>query len=119
MENIESLTSFDLHTHHDRCGHAEGKIEDYIKAAIKNDLDIIGISDHSPFFYSEEDQLHPGIAMKKSEFNEYIDEVLKLKEKYKDQIEVLLGLESDFFPEYIDLYRGKYKAHPFDYILGS
>ena len=25
---------FDLHTHHDRCGHAQDKIRDYIEAAI-------------------------------------------------------------------------------------
>jgi histidinol-phosphatase (PHP family) len=26
---------FDLHTHHHRCGHALGEIEDYIQAAIE------------------------------------------------------------------------------------
>lgn len=28
------MTTFDLHTHHDRCGHARGIIRDYIEAAI-------------------------------------------------------------------------------------
>ncbi len=32
---------FDLHTHHERCGHAIGTIEDYIKQAIQYDLDYI------------------------------------------------------------------------------
>src|SRR5690625_4612857 len=118
-KEVNTPISFDLHTHHYRCGHAEGNIEDYIRAAIKNGLNIIGISDHSPFFYSDRDQLHPHIAMKKSEFPEYINEVLYLKEKYRDQIDVLLGIESDFFPEHIELYKKKYKIHPFDYIIGS
>ncbi len=90
--------TFDLHTHHYRCGHAEGQIEDYIKAAIEKGLQYIGIADHSPYFYSEEDQLYPGIAMPISGFEAYVQEVLHLKEKYKNQIHVLLGVESDFFP---------------------
>ncbi|SHF28944.1 PHP domain-containing protein [Seinonella peptonophila] len=40
---------FDLHTHHNRCGHAYGKIEEYIEAAIRKGLQMIGISDHSLF----------------------------------------------------------------------
>ncbi|MFS0727216.1 histidinol-phosphatase [Paenibacillus sp. 1P07SE] len=110
---------FDLHTHHTRCGHAEGAIEDYILAAIEAELDVIGISDHSPYFASEEDQPQPYIAMAKSHFQGYIEEVLQLKEKYADRIEVLLGVESDFFPEHIEIYRQAYTGYPFDYIIGS
>lgn len=39
---------FDLHTHHFRCGHADGNIRDYIEAGIKAGLQAIGISDHTP-----------------------------------------------------------------------
>ncbi|MFC5702959.1 histidinol-phosphatase [Cohnella faecalis] len=110
---------FDLHTHHDRCGHASGSIEDYIKAAIDAGMTILGISDHSPYFAREEDHAQPYIAMAKSEFPRYVDEVLRLKERYKDKIEILLGVESDFFPEHIDKYRAEYEKYPFDYIIGS
>lgn len=110
---------FDLHTHHQRCGHAEGKIEDYVKAAIENGLHVIGISDHSPYFYSDEDQLYPGIAMAKSEFSNYVNEVLQLKKKYEGKIKVLLGVESDFFSRYFEFYREKYRLYPLDYIIGS
>jgi histidinol-phosphatase (PHP family) len=110
---------FDLHTHHERCGHAKAKIEDYIRAAIKNDLQIIGISDHSPFFASDLDQEIPGVAMGKREFPSYVEEVLQLKEKYRGQIEVLLGVESDFFADHYPLYRDIYAQYPFDYIIGS
>jgi histidinol-phosphatase (PHP family) len=110
---------FDLHTHHDRCGHATGKIRDYIEAAIQNGLQVIGISDHSPHFYKDEEHAYPGIAMAKSEFSHYVSEVLQLKEIYKDKIEVLLGVESDFFTDHKDLYRNIYRSYPFDYIIGS
>lgn len=110
---------FDLHTHHHRCGHALGSIEKYVKQAIAYGLQYIGISDHSPYFYSEEDQLCPKIAMAKSELVPYIEEVLQLKEKYEDKIHVLLGMESDFYPDHIEIYRNQYLLHPFDYIIGS
>jgi histidinol-phosphatase (PHP family) len=110
---------FDFHTHHERCGHAAGQIQDYIEAAMEKGLTMIGISDHSPYFANPIDQPQPGIAMAKSEFPSYIEEVLRLKEQYKDRIEVLLGVESDFFPEHASLYQRVYEQYPFDYIIGS
>jgi histidinol-phosphatase (PHP family) len=110
---------FDLHTHHDRCGHAIGDLSEYIEAAISEGMHMIGISDHSPYFAAVEDQLKPGIAMAKSEFPNYINEILRLKESYEHRIEVLLGVESDFFPEHRDLYQAIYSSYPFDYVIGS
>lgn len=110
---------FDLHTHHDRCGHARGGIRQYIEAAIAKGLQIIGISDHSPYFGEAADHAQPRIAMAKSEFPCYVEEVLRLKEEYKPKIEVLLGVESDFFPEHVEAYRQNYDKYPFDYIIGS
>ncbi|PZD94333.1 phosphoesterase [Paenibacillus sambharensis] len=110
---------FDLHTHHLRCGHAEGTIEDYVQAAIKAGLQVIGISDHSPYFAHKDDQPQPGIAMARSEFPRYVEEVLRLKQQYSGQIEILLGVESDFFPDQVDAYKEAYARYPFDYIIGS
>ncbi|WP_411333579.1 histidinol-phosphatase [Metabacillus indicus] len=110
---------FDYHTHHKRCGHAEGSIRDYIQSAITKGFNMIGISDHSPYFYSEEDHLFPHISMANSHFPAYVEEILELKNEFKGQIEVLLGVESDFFPEHIELYKRQYEKYPFDYIIGS
>ena len=82
-------------------------------------LQVIGISDHAPYFGSEEDHPYPRIAMSKREFPAYVAEVLRLKEEYKGRIEVLLGVESDFFPEHLATYRQIYNRYPFDYIIGS
>lgn len=110
---------FDLHTHHERCGHAAGTVEDYINAAIAKGLNVIGISDHSPYFGHRDNHPFPNIAMAASEFPFYVEEVLRLKQKYSDKIEVLLGIESDFFPEHAEAYRRIYEKYPFDYIIGS
>lgn len=114
-----SSFKFDLHTHNEMCGHATGTIEDYVQAAVKNGLNVIGISDHTPYFHSEEDQPFPRITMARSGFANYIEEVLRLKEKYANQIEVLLGIESDFFPEQSHVYKQYLEKEPFDYIIGS
>jgi histidinol-phosphatase (PHP family) len=119
LNNSHSPTKFDLHTHHDRCGHARGKIRDYIEAAIDSGLDIIGISDHTPYFSSDEDQPYPHITMPKSQFPDYVNEVLKLKKMYAGKIEVLLGIEADFFPDLVEDYRRNFDLYPFDYIIGS
>ncbi|MHA6534659.1 histidinol-phosphatase [Paenibacillus sp. BAC0078] len=110
---------FDLHTHHFRCGHADGTIRDYIEAGIAAGLDAIGISDHSPYFGSPSEQAFPHIAMAKSELARYVDEVLSLQKEYAGKIDVLLGIESDYFPEHAELYRKTLSAYPFDYIIGS
>lgn len=70
---------FDLHTHHFRCGHADGTIRDYIEAGIAAGLGVIGISDHTPYFGDPSDQAFPKIAMAKSEFANYVDDVLSSK----------------------------------------
>lgn len=57
--------------------------------------------------------------MAKSEFPNYVREVLHLKQKYQDHIEVLLGAECDFFPEHLDLYQRTLRQFPFDYLIGS
>ncbi|MWC26827.1 histidinol-phosphatase [Paenibacillus sp. MMS18-CY102] len=110
---------FDLHTHHYRCGHADGTIEQYIQAGIDAGLQAIGISDHSPFFAHKDEQPFPKIAMARSELKNYVDEVLRLKAKYEGKIDVLLGMESDYFPDHIEVYRQAYAPYPFDYLIGS
>lgn len=110
---------FDYHTHHSRCGHATGSIEEYILSAIDNQLDFIGISDHSPHFYHKDDYPFKHKAMAKSHFPEYINETLYLKEKYREQITVLLGLECDYFPKHFTTYKQELMNYPFDYLIGS
>lgn len=110
---------FDLHTHHFRCGHADGNIRDYIEAGIAHGLQIIGISDHTPYFGHCEDHPYPGITMAKSDLENYVKEVLRLKKEYAGRIDVLLGIESDYFPEHAAVYRNALSQYPFDYIIGS
>jgi histidinol-phosphatase (PHP family) len=113
------MIKIDYHTHHYRCGHAKGTIEDYILRGIELGLEDIGISDHSPLYFRKGDHPGPGSAMAKSELPEYVDEVLALRKKYRDQIAVRLGMESDYIEGMEDEYAAVYAQYPFDYLIGS
>ncbi len=79
------------HSHTKWCGHATLSAEDNVKLAIERGLKIIGISEHTdlPDYISKFRLENPDAAL------QYIEEVNKLKEKYKGQIEVLCGLECE------------------------
>ncbi len=109
----------DYHTHHDRCGHATGCIEDYVRAALALGMEEIGISDHAPIYWQEGDHALPGTAMRRSELAGYVEEVLEVRDRYAGQISVKLGLEADFAPGFEDVYREVLSRYPFDYVIGS
>ena len=72
----------DHHTHHYRCGHAKGTLEDVIEAAIAKGLDGIGLSDHSPIYHlGDGDHVEPDVPWP-SELPCYVAEMAALKERY-------------------------------------
>lgn len=84
---------FNYHTHTYRCGHANGEDEQYIKAAIMAGFKIIGMSDHIPY----PDLDVPGERMMFNEIDGYLESMYALKEKYKDQIDVKVGFEIEWY----------------------
>ena len=105
-----------LHTHTYRCRHAKGTDEEYVLAAIDAGYDKLGFADHTPFPYKGD--FVNGDKMLVEELPDYIDSVLTLKEKYKGQIEILLGLECEAVPEFFPFLREMKRK--MDYlILGS
>lgn len=94
----------DLHTH---TIYSDGKNtpEEMVLSAIEKGLETYGISDHS--FTSIDDTY----CMKRDKISEYIAEINSLKEKYKDKINLLCGIEQDYF--------GDLPVDDFDYAIGS
>ncbi len=87
------MQDFNYHTHTYRCGHASGDDEEYILAAIKAGYKTLGFADHAPY----KDYPLPSSHMDISMFDEYVDSISILKEKYKDQIDIKIGLESEYY----------------------
>jgi len=92
------LQDFNYHTHTYRCGHAIGSDEDYVLAAIKAGYKTLGFSDHAPYRHHP----NPRIHMNWDQIDDYLDSIRALKDKYQDQITILTGFESEFYPETID-----------------
>ena len=89
------------HTHTYRCGHAVGTDEEYIQTAIQPGMTHLGFTDHTPYKVN-----HPTDRMDYETYPEYRDTLFSLKEKYKDQIEIAVGLEIEvYISEWEDLLR--------------
>ncbi len=92
------MQKFNYHTHVYRCGHAVGTEEEMILAAIEAGFETIGISDHLPFKGWEDDYSRmPMVQMK-----DYLNTLKILKKKYKNQINVRIGFESEYFDDQVD-----------------
>ena len=93
-----------LHTH---SIFSDGKNtpEEIVLSAIEKDFVSIGFSDHS------DTPCDQSYCMKIPQYPDYFRTVRELKEKYAEQIDVLLGLELDYYSEI--------NRADFDYIIGS
>lgn len=109
----------DYHTHHARCSHAVGDLEDYVRSAIKLGFGQLGLSDHMPLIHIDPATYYREMAMPMEQLPEYVEECLHLKEKYKDQIDIRVGLEGDYIEGYEDKIEAIIQAYPWDYVIGS
>ena len=94
----------DLHMHTNYCDGADTP-EEMVLSAIALGMDCIGFSAHSYTFFDE------SYCMKKEKSADYRREIAALKEKYKETIRILCGIEQDY-----------YSAEPvsaYDYVIGS
>lgn len=102
------------HTHTKRCMHAGGTDREYVEAAVEAGFKILGFSDHTPQPYTE---LVSGMRMTMAQLEDYVDSVLSLKKEYEKDIEILLGLETEYFPSYFEKLIRATEAYPFDYMI--
>lgn len=101
------------HTHTARCGHAIGTDEEYVQAAVKAGFRTLGFSDHAAYR-----DPFPTERMELRQVPEYMASIRALKEKYRDQIDLYLGMEVECYPDQWDTLAGYRKE--MDYcILGQ
>lgn len=100
------------HTHSSFCD-GKGQLEDYVKYAISRDFHTLGFSGHAPLPFPND------WTMNEENLSTYIREVLALKERYRDSLEICLGLETDYLDKKHNPAHPKYKALGLDYQIGS
>ncbi|MEW5815563.1 MAG: histidinol-phosphatase [Spirochaetota bacterium] len=100
------------HTHTSFCdGSAEPEI--FVQEAIKRGFKALGFSGHAPLPYKT------SWTMNLPVLSSYCETIAILREKYRDKIQIYLGLEVDYIPGIMGPSIDQYKQCGLDYIIGS
>ncbi len=102
--NTDDLLTTDLHTHTVFCDGACNPY-DLCEKAISLGLKRLGILVHSYTFFDE------SYCIKKEKVEEFWQVIKGLKEKYNGKIEILCGVEQDYY--------STFPTDGFDYVIGS
>ena len=102
------------HTHTHRCGHAEPGEQRYVETAIKEGFRVLGFADHVPQPY---EGFHSGIRMRPEETADYVSVLSELKEEYREEIDIHIGFEAEYFPSlFQDLLR-MLEPYSYEYLI--
>ena len=100
---------FHVHTHFSKDSKASPK--EQIEAAISLGMKTICMTDHHDLDYSEPDF--------EIDFDSYFQTLQELKTYYRDQIELLIGMEYGMQPHLGETCTELTKQYPFDFVIGS
>ncbi len=106
------------------CAHASSTLRDVVHTAVARGFTHYGLSEHCPRFRpqdlypGEEDLGVDGLARA---FDAYVARAFALRDEMADQIELLIGFETETLPpdSWLTQMQHLRAAHPFDYIVGS
>lgn len=104
---------YELHCH-SRFSDGQNSLEEMILRAIDLKIEVLGISDHAPIPFKKVKWSVPFTSLPL-----YREEMQTLKEKYKDKITLLMGLEVDYFMGCENHLKETLKIESYDYTIGS
>ncbi|UFU01159.1 histidinol-phosphatase HisJ [Radiobacillus kanasensis] len=92
----------DFHVHSPYCPHGSNdSMEEYVRKAIEKGMDYLTFTEHAPFPESFIDPVpNKDSAMSWADVEDYINDGLLLKEKYKHDLQIKVGFEVDFIEGY-------------------
>ena len=99
---MEYIQNFNYHTHTERCGHAEKdyKDEGYVREAFETGIKFFAFTDHIPFMNTKDTKTN--VRMSYDEIDEYLQSIIKLKDKYKGIVNIETGFEFEYMPEELE-----------------
>lgn len=110
----------DFHTHSSFSTDSTANPEDMILKAISLNLKKYCFTDHMDYMYP-----HPSFGPFTFEVKDYFSTLTELKQRYANQIEILIGVElglrnePDIKQEIYSQYKSLTNQYPFDFVLGS
>lgn len=99
------------HTHTQRCLHAQGTEEDYVRSALDSGVEILGFSDHAPF-----PDVDYGYRMPYHELETYFSAVDRLAKEHSSDIIIQKSLEIEYMPQYRGYYEDIITRYSPDYL---
>ena len=105
----------DSHMHTPLCRHAVGEPEDYAARGLEQGLRGIIFTCHSPMPAG----FWPHVRMSEAEFDGYVALIGRCRDAFAGELEVRLGIESDYFPGYEGWIEKLHQRAEFHHCLGS
>lgn len=104
-----------LTNYHSHCLYCDGRasMDDFIRFAISEGFTSYGISSHAPLPFAT------AWTMERDCMDDYLAEFHRLKERYADKIELVIGLEIDYLNEESQPAAPFFQELPLDYRIGS
>lgn len=111
----------DYHVHTPYCGHAKGKVIEYVRSAVSLGLSEIGFADHLGRYYLTPTQRRRywDWGMEERTVARYVAELLELREMFSGRIRIKIGLEVDYIEGAEDLVEPIVSRYPLDFLLCS
>ncbi len=103
----------DMHVHSCFSTDSDADMEDMVKAAAGAGIPVMCFTDHIDYDYPV-----PGITFD-FDGEKYRAEIERLKNKYKDKIEILMGVELGLQEHLAERYKKLLAEYPFDFVIGS
>lgn len=103
----------DSHIHSNFSGDSMEKLENIIERAIETGMDEITITDHLDLEFPGE------INIFELDFKTYVETLKKLKNLYKNNIKIKIGIELGLQPQLKDKYDEIFNCEDIDFIIGS
>jgi histidinol-phosphatase (PHP family) len=106
---------YETHCHTPLCKHAIGEPEEYAAVAVARGLCGLIVTCHNPLPEGHS----PHVRMAADEFDTYVAMVARARETWRDRVDVRLGIEADYLPEYEAWLDDQLTSADFEYVLGS
>ncbi len=111
----------DYHIHTPYCGHAHGRIIDYVERALQKGMKEICFTDHLGRYYLTPSQKkrYWDWGMSSGKLDRYFLELEDVIKTFKDRITIKTGLEVDYIEGAEELIAPLIENYKFDFLLGS
>lgn len=106
---------YESHSHTTLCKHAVGTPADYARAAVRRGLKGIIFTCHCPL----PDNISYAVRMRPEEYETYVDLIARTRTAFANDVDVRLGLESDFYPGVEPWLEKLHARVPLHHVLGS